>query len=312
MAWVLLPALIGASVPTPLLAAPGEPKDGPAERPPSPPPPPKVKVNRSVPQVAPPPVLPSFSEHPTDTEIFRARVFQEPLVPNGQTTVAENQALAGALMAYLKAASREETSAIESYLATNPESPWTASVLLGLGIVYRNTAHFSKALPAYQRVWDLAKGAVDPRAKAVADRALGELVALHSRLGHMQELGSLFAEIDERPLGGSAAELVNLGRQALYLMKTDPGSSFRCGPLAVQNVVSVLSPQDLEDPAFEKALSTTKGTSLAQNAALAERVGTRLQMAKREGDAKIIVPSLVHWKAGHSPPCCGRRVESTS
>jgi len=39
-----------------------------------------VKVNRSGPAVQPAPLLPTFSAIPTDAELTRARVFEEPLI----------------------------------------------------------------------------------------------------------------------------------------------------------------------------------------------------------------------------------------
>src|SRR5688572_24964572 len=41
----------------------------------------RITPNRTVPRVDPVPLSPVFSETPTDEEIFRARIFPEPLVP---------------------------------------------------------------------------------------------------------------------------------------------------------------------------------------------------------------------------------------
>lgn len=41
-----------------------------------------VRANRVIPKTTPPPALPVFSGNPTDDEIFRARLFSEPLVPS--------------------------------------------------------------------------------------------------------------------------------------------------------------------------------------------------------------------------------------
>ena len=61
-----------------------------------------VLVNKTVPNVTPPPALPRLPAFPTDAELSRARVFGEPLVPVGGTTTPEqNAALARALEAYL-------------------------------------------------------------------------------------------------------------------------------------------------------------------------------------------------------------------
>ena len=52
----------------------------------------KVKVNKTVPEVTPPPLVLELSESPTDAELFRARVFTEPLVPVGEATTPEQNA----------------------------------------------------------------------------------------------------------------------------------------------------------------------------------------------------------------------------
>src|SRR5438093_320441 len=52
---------------------------------------PVVKVNRTVPEVEPPNTTLEFSASPTPQEIFRVRMFAEPLLPlGGDPTPAEN------------------------------------------------------------------------------------------------------------------------------------------------------------------------------------------------------------------------------
>src|SRR6185503_6171665 len=59
--------------------------------------------NRTLPNVSPPKAGLEFSANPTTQEIFRARVFEEPLVPiGGDPTAEENAALAAALLGYAK------------------------------------------------------------------------------------------------------------------------------------------------------------------------------------------------------------------
>ena len=82
------------------------PAPAPASQPQGPAPvltPQNVTVNRTTPQVSPPPAQPVFSNPPTDLEVFRAQVFADPLVPTGATTPEENKALALSLLAFLTA-----------------------------------------------------------------------------------------------------------------------------------------------------------------------------------------------------------------
>ena len=59
---------------------------------------PAAQANRRVPVVKPVPQTPVFSTWPTVEELFRARVFEEPLVPvRGTPSPEENRALAQAM-----------------------------------------------------------------------------------------------------------------------------------------------------------------------------------------------------------------------
>ncbi len=51
-----------------------------------------VKVNRTLPKVRPVAMRPVLSAVPTDRELFRARIFQEPFVPIGRPATAEDVA----------------------------------------------------------------------------------------------------------------------------------------------------------------------------------------------------------------------------
>lgn len=263
-------------------------------------PPPKVKVNRTVPKVTPPPAVPLFSPQPTEGELFRARVFEEPLLPvGGSTTAAENRDLAAALSSYLQAGSSENLTAVEAFLESHPSSAWRASLLTNLGIAYRHTGYFSRALRAWERAWDLAKGETDPRAMALADRALGELAELNGRLGRYEELQALFAETEGRDVRGSATEKLSGARHGLWLMLHQPEDAFRCGPMALDRILAFANPAYQRSPKITGSRSSLLGMSLVQLQALAGELGMGMRMARRVGDAEFLVPAVVHWKAGH-------------
>jgi len=263
-------------------------------------PPPPVKVNKSVPAVRPPSAFPQFSASPTDQEIFQARVFDEPLVPmSGVTSATENRDLSESLLAYLKGGNPEDASAIWRFLRENRRTPWRASLLTNLGVVYRRTGYYSKALAAWQEAWALAKTENEPRAKATADRALGELVELNARLGRYEALEVLFAETADRDVRGSATEQISGAKQGLWMMQHRPGVAFRCGPLAVGRLLTALRPHEEGNPKIRAAESTRMGTSLSAMKALADDVGLKMQMAFRPADAPVLSPAMVHWKAGH-------------
>ena len=100
-----------------------------------------VKVNRTLPNVKPPGAELEFSPTPTTQEIFRARVFEEPLVPiGGDPNAVENGALAAALVGYSKRTSPDDFASLTGFLAQYSKSPWRAALLLGLGLEHKTKA----------------------------------------------------------------------------------------------------------------------------------------------------------------------------
>lgn len=255
--------------------------------------------NRGVPNVRPPSIRLAFSEQPTDHEFFRARVFAEPLVPVGATTSGENKALAAALMAFSQRTKHDDVSAVSSFLAQNPQSTWRASLLYNLGILYRRGGYFTKALAAWEEAWVLAKTATQPYARAMADGAIGELAELNARLGRFDRLDTIFQEVQGRDIRGGATEKITGAREGLWLMRNQPEKAFRCGPLALDRILASANSQDAAHQKIFNSRSTTNGTSLFEVCGLANELKMNLQMAKRQPGAKVIVPSVVHWKAGH-------------
>lgn len=263
-----------------------------------------VVVNRTVPPVDPPRTALEFSAKPTVQEIFRARVFEEPLVPiGGEPAAAENAALASALLGYSKRSSPDDFASLTDFLAQHPKSPWRAALLTGLGFEYYTTAHYSLALEAWSKALEGANEAKDIRGGIVMARAAEELALLYARLGRMTELEALLKSTGCQAAPG-ASEKINLTREALWMMQNRPEVSFRCGPLALQRIL--LSDQRLLASAPTNAMmhifnsaSTQNGFSLPQVADLSKRVGLNYQMAFREKGNDFIVPSVVHWKVGH-------------
>ena len=259
-----------------------------------------VVVNRTKPVLTAVPMMPSFSDPPTTAELTRARVFEEPLLPVGGTpSTAENRELARLITSYLTAGVPDGTGAFDVFLRQHSESPWRASLLTDLGVVWRRTGHFSKAYNAWQLAWALTKDATDANGRVVADKALGEYVELSARLGHFEELTDLLRQIKGRIVRGSAAEKVSGAHQAVWMMHNEPGHAFRCGPLGLDLVLAA-GKRDYTTPEPIRMCQSTKlGTSLLQMRDLAKEVGDSMMMAQRSVGAPVVVPALVHWNVGH-------------
>ena len=259
-----------------------------------------VTVNTKTPTVVAAPLSPVFSADPTDRELTRARVFDEPLIPDGTNPGGtENLALATALTQYLSGGGRDHVLPVLQFLSTFPDSRWRASLMTNLGIVYRRTGYFSRALSAWEDAWARTRYATDPGIKATADRAIGELFELNARLGRFDVLEQLFEQIDGRDVRGSATEKISGARQALWLMHNRTEEAFRCGPLAIEQVLRFGNDKFDPPEAIRMCKSTKNGTSLAQLDALADAIGRPMRMAKRAPGAPVVTPAVVHWKVGH-------------
>jgi len=240
-----------------------------------------------------------FSQNPTAEEISAVRVFEEPLIPMlGSPTSNENSALAQALTTFANRSVLDDFSALTDFISSSAYS-WYPSLSFCLGWEYYHTGHYSKALDAWEDAWLWSKDETDPRAQALADRAIGELAKMYSRIGGFDELESIFDELGTRKLIGPGTELMNGARQAHWMMKNRPEVSFRCGPLALSSMFDVIGGSNSFKRLIFEAESTQKGVALSQVAALGQRVGLATQAGFRNSGAGIPLPCVVHWKVGH-------------
>src|SRR5260370_22532891 len=89
--------------------------------------------------------------------------------------------------------------------------------------------------------------------------------------------------------------------RGLAEMLTMPERSFRCGPLALQRILSIAKSPPSPDSlmALEDSRSTPNGLSLTSVPAASVRAGMNFRMAFRAPWAQIGPPAVVHWTGGH-------------
>jgi tetratricopeptide (TPR) repeat protein len=246
-----------------------------------------------------------LSDTPDAAELERLGMFRLPLVPVGPSTADENRALGRAILAYdaavAQSGSRDAVAALNEFLAAHPSSVWRPALLVNLGMFYRETGHFSKALASWQSAWELTRAAQDEQARTVADAAVGRLAQLYAELGRKEALEPLLAEVKQRPLRAAAAELVSNAARNLQAMQSSPELTFKCGAFALSRILQYNTAElPFAKVAIVKAAhATPNGLSLSAVRALSERAGMRYQMAFRAPGAAIVVPAVVHWKVGH-------------
>lgn len=240
-----------------------------------------------------------FPDQPTALDVSKTLIFEEPLIPLGQSSPRENQVLAKALDAYVAGGALENLDPVKGFLDKHSKSPWRLSLLVNLGLMYRHTGQVTPALDAWEAAWTLGKTSRDPKGIAFAHRALGELLEANAGLGRADRLEALVKEAEGRSLSGPISEKLSMAKESLTYKKLSPETAFRCGPTALSYLKATDSPQAFADLRIHNMLSTEKGTSLAMNQAWASQIGLKLQMAKRNPGADIPVPSVLHFRTGH-------------
>ena len=228
-----------------------------------------------------------------------AAQFEEPLVPTGRTTPQQDEAVLRAIEEYRAQAAGEGLSALSRFVADHRDSPWRVAVLTNMGLSWYHYGYFSKAIDAWEQAWREGKAVSDPRAKALVDRALGELMQMHARLGHADRLAALFAETGNRNVTGPATEALTGAREGLWMMRHEPGIAYLCGPMALKNLLLSLGAGINKVQFLDDYRSGPRGVSMAQVSDLADRSGLNHEIVFREPDQPVPVPSIVHWKVNH-------------
>lgn len=246
-----------------------------------------------------------FSSPPKDEEVLHSELFAEPLVPVSPTSPQENSDLAQSLIAYQKntrqSGAPDAVSPLLAFLKKHPTSAWKPALQLNLGIIYRQTGHFSKALSVWQEGWAESKSLTSRDGRDVANSIVARLSQLEAYLGRKELLQPLLASIKYRKVGGASAQLLTDSRTGLYEMIHEPGLSFRCGPLALKRILTYRG----ADPSahvlrvLDDSSSTDHGLSLSMVERIATKAGMHYQMAFRKPGSAVVVPAVVNWKVGH-------------
>jgi len=225
--------------------------------------------------------------------------FQEPLLPTAPTSAAEDQTLLDAATAFRGTQSDPDFAALERFLSLHQNAGWRLAVLTNLGLAYDHAGYISKAVDAFERAWPIAMTVHARPEAALADRALGELLRIHARLGHPERVEALLALVNDRGLTGRATELRDGAKQALWLMKNRPDQAYRCGPAALRILLQAAGVPEQRLTFLDRQGGGAHGLNLGQVASLAQTANTPLRIIYREPGSPIPVPSLVHWKTGH-------------
>jgi RHS repeat-associated protein len=240
---------------------------------------------------------------------------EEPLIATGPVTQEEGKALDTALKEFHEAPAKagpqgdyaDYAKPLLAFIAAHPASNWNSALQLDLGLGYYHAGYFSRAFTAFDASWHLGRDATDPHARLMVDRAVGELVKMHARVGHAKELEALLRDIGTRPIGGPATELIQGAREGLWTFHHNPGEGYLCGPMALKNVLTTLKASPKQIKVADDARSGPHGFSLTQLSRLADKAGLTYTLVERKPGQPVPVPSIINWKVHHYAAITGMR-----
>ncbi|MBI1752113.1 MAG: hypothetical protein HY014_02085 [Acidobacteria bacterium] len=231
---------------------------------------------------------------------LRLYAFEEPLDSlEGRSSADESAALSAALDAYVQAGRSDVTELLDSFLKAYPASPWSASLQMNMGLALKRNGWPGRAMDHFKDAWALAKAGSSPTHRRIADRAVTEWMCLCVKGGDEQTLAALLDEARARPMHGGAAQRRVDAERALFAMQKE-AKFYLCGPTALATVNQVMKPgHPVDSRDVKDTIPGPNGTSLFQLAMMASHWDIPLQMLKRDPGAKVLTPSVMHWKIGH-------------
>ncbi|MHB8921606.1 MAG: RHS repeat protein, partial [Halothiobacillus sp.] len=246
-----------------------------------------------------PRVVPTAHVIPTEpTPLQRFGVFQTPLVPFGDSGLAENHALSVAIKGYQAAGDAEDTTALDHFLRQYPNSAWRVALLTNEGLAYEHAGRFSQAISRLQAAWQLRTLVKTEQQRALIEQVYGQLLHLHTAFGHQHAVQTLLAEGGGLALSGAAQANKTQAKEALWRMQHEPEQTKLCGLVALNQLLALEG--DHQGAAQLKAVRAgVNGISIARLSTLANQAGLASRVVFRHGDEPIPVPAIAHWKVGH-------------
>ena len=222
------------------------------------------------------------------------------MVPmGGEPTPSENAEFARALAAFAACGDSDDFSALTAFLDEHPACPWVGGLFTNLGLVYYQRGRYSRALQAFRDACTIALTITEQSQKPLADRAIAEYAYMLAKVGRADELDVLLRSVQHRGFTGTAKNRIAGARSGLAEMRAHPEACFRCGPLAVERIMSALNPGDARAAMIAETKSIALGCSLREVEQLTQRVGLNYRAAFREAGAEPVVPSVVHLSVDH-------------
>ncbi len=231
------------------------------------------------------------------TKIAAEHVFELPLNPASNfAPLNQCAALSAALDQYRPKAAKENCSPLTRFLSQYPKSPYAGPLWLELGLLRLKEGYYSRAGYCLNIAWNELKNETSVTGKAYGDRALAELALLDAHSGSVEKLGKLLRETNGRPVYGSATQRLEAAREAFANYKKAPGTLSVCATDALMALGNIEHKKIQDSPDL---LASSGETSLAQFTKEAGKRGVHLVAVHRSHRARLIAPSIAHFKIGH-------------
>jgi hypothetical protein len=193
-----------------------------------------------------------------------------------------------------------EATALYAFVTNHPGSAWTPGLAARLGIHFRHAGEYSKALDLLEGAWGLLGPAESGPARALADEVLGEYVGLLSRVGRLETLSAVLDATEGRVIREEAAAARHaLALEARNHMRRNPGKSYRCGTFALGHLAAAWQGGWEPLRALREIPSPAEGFSLGDLRRFAGEQRLDVAVVRWAAPHELVVPSVVHWQAGH-------------
>lgn len=236
-----------------------------------------------------------------ETQIKQARFFPEPIVwlGNDRPAEADSRLLLEALHLPRTNGVQPVIEALERFVQSHPQSPWTPCLQANLGAWHSAEGRYTLALQHWEAAWLPSRNQTTGPGKRVADLVVVNWTSLLAKLGLVDKLQEVMAEAARNPVSRLHDQAVmSRNAQALQFMQAMPGTSFRCGTIALSHVLRSLS--GTVEAWLRDFPSPQTGFSLFTLTGLAQDCRANLIAVQRPaGDSRIVTPCVAHYQLNH-------------
>lgn len=239
-----------------------------------------------------------------DAEILRhGLVLAVPFILDGPASPADCNAALRALDAYAALRLPEKVEGLEQFLQENPQSPFRRWIKAHAACTAWDRSRFGKALPLLEELWKSLPQADGLSPQGAVRSLVGtKLAAAYHLYGRTEEMGAVLEALDRAGLPGGISERVFHLKAEHWAQKNRPELANRCGFSSLAVFADAVDPAaGSRFHAREAAPGGSKADArnLGQLSDLASSENFGVRPALRPTGAEWVVPSLIHWKAGH-------------